>query len=176
MLLFANAVNSQITKNNWLVGGNGRFSSQIEDLNGIDVRGLTIGVSPIVGYFFIDKFAGGIRSSLDYNKIKFNGGTSKSTQIGIGPFLRYYFLNPSNRINILTETSYQYQHLNSNNGSDPEKNNVFTFSAGPVIYFNTSVGIEFLLNYEIFNNKGSTTSAKTFYLNIGFQIHLEKDK
>jgi hypothetical protein len=70
------------------------FSSQIEDLNGIDVRGLTIGVSPIVGYFFIDKFAGGIRSSLDYNKIKFNGGTSKSTQIWYRSFFAVLFLKP----------------------------------------------------------------------------------
>ncbi len=168
-------VNSQITKGNWLVGGNGHFSSQIEDLNGTEVRGLNIKTSPTIGYFFIDKFAGGLKTNLTYSKIKFNGGVSKSTGVGIGPFLRYYFLDTDKRVNLLAETTYQYIFYKSNNGGSSDKNNVYTISAGPIIYFNSSVGIEFTGNYEIFNSKRTATSAKTFYLSIGFQIHLEKD-
>ena len=168
-------INGQITKKNWLVGGNGSLSSQIEDLNGTEVRGIDIKISPAIGYFFIDKFAGGLSTNLIYSNVKFNGGVSKSTRVGIGPFLRYYFLHTDKRVNLLAETAYQHVFYNSNSGGSSDKENIFSFSAGPVIYFNSSVGIEFTGKYEIDNSRGRATSAKTFYLSIGFQIHLEKD-
>jgi hypothetical protein len=58
--IFIGAVksNSQITKKNWMVGGSGRLASQKETLNSSEAKGFTIELSPNVGYFFIDKFAG----------------------------------------------------------------------------------------------------------------------
>jgi hypothetical protein len=50
------------------------------------------------------------------------------------------------------------------------------FSGGPVIYFNSSVGLEFTGNYRIDRVHDTKTSAKTFFIAIGFQVHLEKDK
>jgi hypothetical protein len=170
-----NIANSQITKNNWLVGGTGRLSFQKETLNSSDVKGFKIDLSPNVGYFFVDKFAGGIRARLAYDKVKFRGGVSKTTQLGIGPFLRYYFLESGKRVNLFAETAYQYLNNSGNGGITSNSANTFTFSAGPVLYFNTSVGIEFTVNYELYNTKDANTSAKTFFLGIGFQIHLEKD-
>ena len=165
--------NGQLKKGNWLIGGNARLSFQKETIFSSEARGFNFNISPDVGYFFIDKLAGGSKFSLFYNKVAFSGGVSKSTKFGIGPFLRYYFLNIDKRVNLFAESTYEYSH--SFNSSGPMGNeNVFTFSAGPVIYFNSSVGIEFTLNYELFRREGGT-SAKTFYLGIGFQIHLEKD-
>jgi len=43
------AANCQITKGNWLVGGSGEFHNQHEDLQGSDIRGLTISVAPDIG-------------------------------------------------------------------------------------------------------------------------------
>ncbi len=173
--VFSFISNGQITKNNWLVGGNGRLSSQKQTLNSSDIKGFNIDLSPNVGYFFIDKFAGGIKARLAFDKVEFNGGVSKTTQTGIGPFFRYYFLEQLNRINLFAEAAYQYLHNSGNTGSS-NSSNTFTFSAGPVIYFNTSVGVELTANYEIFNNQSVNTKAKTFFLSIGFQIHLEKEK
>ena len=170
-----NSAKSQITKGNWLVGGAGHLSSQIETINEIKAKGFSYSISPNVGYFFVDKFAGGIKASVSYTKLTFNGGLSKSTQVGLGPFIRYYFLHAENRINILAESSYQYLHGKGNSGQS-DNSNTFTFTAGPVIYFNSSVGLELTGNYELYNNKFSITNAKTFYVNIGFQIHLENNK
>jgi len=174
ILLFAFTANSQVTKGNWLVGGNGRFSSQIETLNGVKVNGLRIGLTPNIGYFFIDKFAAGTKFTFNYEKTKYNGGVGKSTQLGVGPFLRYYFLNASDRINLFAESQYQYL-LSSSDGSHNNEN-TFTFSAGPVIYFNSSVGLELTANYEIINTEKSLSDAKTFFVSVGFQVHLEKEK
>lgn len=168
-----NNVTSQITKGNWMVGGNALFASQSQNLGTINAKGINIKLSPNIGYFFIDKFAGGIKTNLSYNKVKYSGAESKTTQFAFGPFLRYYFLKVENRVNILTEGTYLFSHSNGNNTAS-ESQNAFTFSAGPVIYFNSSVGIEITLNYEHLNGVG--TSANTIYFGIGFQIHLEKDK
>jgi len=168
--------NGQITKNNWMVGGSGRVAFQKQTLINSEAKGTNINVLPAAGYFFIDKFAGGLKARLALDRVEFNGGVSKATQLGIGPFLRYYFLDPDNRVNLFAETAYQYLHFSGNNSAPSDAANVFTFSVGPVIYFNTSVGIEFTANYELYNNKDAGIDGKTFFLSIGFQIHLEKEK
>jgi len=172
--IFSNAY-SQITKGNWLVGGTGSFASQLEKLNAVDVNGLKITLSPDIGYFLVDKFAVGAMPSFAYNKNKYNGGTSFTQQISIGPFLRYYFLRPEKTINIFVESAYQYSVISGSSGSSQYQNS-FIFSAGPVVYFNSSVGLELTANYEIYNNPRAIASAKTFSLGIGFQIHLRKEK
>jgi hypothetical protein len=163
---------SQITKGNWLYGGNGQISSQRENINAMLVKGFKISLSPNVGYFFMDRFASGAKLSLNYDEVNYSGVKSKSSSYGIGPFIRYYFLDVNNRINILAETSYQY--ISSGNGGISYGNNIFTLSAGPVIYFTPSVGLEITGSYELLNTPSA--NAKTFFLNIGFQIHLEKDE
>jgi len=157
-----------------MVGGNGRLESQKRTLNYFDAKGFNIDLSPNVGYFFIDKFAGGIRARFASNKVEYSGSVAKSTLVGIGPFLRYYLLPIDNRVNLFAESAYQYLNYSGNSGASNNAN-IFTFSAGPVIYFNTSVGIEFTVNYELNRNDDANTKANTFFLNIGFQIHLEKE-
>lgn len=174
LLLLSFNSNSQLTKGNWLVGGTGRFSSQRQSGNVI-AKSSSIRLTPNVGYFFIDKFAGGTKISLDYYKIKYNGRVSKTTQLGIGPFLRYYFLNVDNRVNLFAESAYQYLHSSGNSGGRDDSH-TFTFSAGPVIYFNSGVGIELTANYELLNDSDDPSTVKTFYLSLGFQIHLEPER
>lgn len=166
--------NSQITKSNWLVGGNGRIAFGNQTTNTIDSKSIDIGLSSNAGYFFVDKFATGLRARLDYDKVKFSGGVSKTTQIGIGPFIRYYFLNPDNRVNLFSEAAYQYIHSTSNNGNTSDGSNAYIFSSGPVFYFNSVIGLEVALNYELYKEASTNTSVKTFFISMGFQIHLQK--
>ena len=167
--IFCGHADSQITKGNWLVGGNANFSLQQEMLNQSNITGFSINAAPDIGYFIIDKFAAGAKTKLSYRFIKLNGPVDKSTYLGFGPFLRYYFLSTSNRINIFAESAYQYSV-----DFKGHSQNDFNFSAGPVIYFNTSVGLEFAFTYDTF--KGTISGpANTFSFGIGFQIHLEKE-
>jgi hypothetical protein len=171
-----NKAQSQITKGNWIVGGNASISSQTEKINSIstDVKGFGIIASPNIGYFFIDKLSGGIRLSLNYNQVKYSGLNSNTTNLGVGPFIRYYFLNPDAKINLLAESAYQYIAITNNSATTTtEKDNFISFSVGPVIYFNSSVGLEFIASYQVYNGVNSTTS-KTLSFNVGFQIHLER--
>lgn len=173
----------QLTKGNWLVGGTGSFSSTkntYSNNNYYQTSDVTdIKISPNIGYFVVDKFAVGLRPSFSKNKAQVTTTGGASTNVNrfeIGPFIRYYFLNDENHYNLLAEASYQYGVYRFK----PDKGNITTFSVlvGPVIYFNTVVGMEFLLGYYKRNEdvKGSfTTEQKGFQIAVGFQIHLEKE-
>jgi outer membrane protein W len=163
------AAHCQITKGNWLVGGSGEFHNQHEDLQGSDIRGLTISVAPDIGYFIIDKLGVGLNVTFSYNRTKVKDNIGKTNILGLGPFVRYYFLPSDNRINIFSEAAYEYTTV-----FDGDYQNDFYFSAGPVIFFNSSVGLELAAKYSTSNSKISNSTAKTVFLTIGFQIHLQK--
>jgi len=163
--------NSQLTKGYWLAGGTGQVSSQTTNLRNSGISGVKdfdIKLMPNVGYFFVDKLAGGARFSLDYEKQKRSAFTSRTTQLGVGPFLRYYFLNADNQVNVFADGTYQYSYFKANNGGGSANGNKFTFSAGPVFFFNTSVGLELAANYQLYNNPSTQSDANTFYISIGF--------
>ena len=184
----------QITNCNWLVGGTGLFNSTTytNDLGLQSIRYTNIQLSPNIGYFFVNKFAGGLKLSFatSRNKIISDGAgynLGKNDSYGFGPFLRYYFLNPDKQFNILIDGSYQYQIERgggvSSTGNTPLSvpitqytKNTFSIAGGPVIYFNSSVGLEFLVGYTTSNYVQNKSSINSFQVGLGFQIHLEKDK
>jgi len=172
-LLYLNQANSQITKGHWLIGGSASFSSlKSSSTSTAQFNQTDIQISPSIGYFFKDKFAGGLRPSLFYGS---NTIANSSTVIGIGPFIRYYFLNPEHIFNLFAEGSYSYGN-NSGNGQLSSRSNTFSISGGPVIYFNNSVGLEFTLAYSTLKAVGFTGNNNQLRFGIGFQFHLEKEK
>ncbi len=190
-LLFASALTakSQLEKNTWLVGGSAYFylskrdytSSVTSNGNGYS-KELNLTMSPNIGYFLIDKLAVGVRPYFSWGKGEFfpsdptsSGGSSDSKRYGIGPIARYYFLDKEKQFNILTDISYQFGEWNA--GGQKGKLSNFSFTAGPVIYFNSSIGLEFLLGYNSQSEvlkAYSKNSSKGFQTSIGFQIHLIK--
>lgn len=159
-----NKSRSQITKDYWMVGGNANFSFNSASAGSTVTKTTTVNLTPNIGYFFIDKFAGGIRFSFYNNDIKFGSPNSNSTRFttyGIGPYIRYYFLSVDKPYNILSEISYQFdkEKIETNSSSSSNNNsNSFSLSFGSVIYFNTSVGLEFLLNYTSSGNNANSNS------------------
>lgn len=181
--LFLSTVSQgQLTKGNWLVGGTGKFFSYSQSSTSSDFSVVgkynQIDISPAVGYFVIDKLAFGLKptfSSINGKSITTEGISTNVQRYWIGPFGRYYFLNSEKQYNIVTDVSYQFGFL----GGGLVKGSLSTFSAlaGPVIYFNSSVGIEFLLGYNYTKEdaeKGNKDIKKGFQTSVGLQIHLEK--
>lgn len=174
--------NGQITKNNWLVGGSGSFYSYNNQYtsaaysNEAEYTRIDIGAN--VGYFVADKVAFGLRptfSSFAGRVTSTGGGSTNAQRYFLGPFGRYYFLTTDKQTNIVTDVSYQFG-LSNNSG---QRGNLSAFSAmaGPVVFFNSSVGMEFLIGYKYSKDdieNASTEIRKGFQVTIGFQIHLEK--
>lgn len=178
-LTFSLTINAQITKGNWLVGGDGNYSSikySFEN-NGIKTESTanSIRLNPNLGYFISDKFAGGLQLNFAFLE---PGSSIKSTSYSFGPFIRYYFLEQSKRINIFAQANYNFGF--GKNASNIETDtNGYGLKAGTVLFFNSSVGIELSLSYTNSNSKSnfkgsSENTSKTFLVGLGFQIHLEK--
>lgn len=169
---------AQLTKGNWLVGGNGSFSSaSYSNTIAASYTQTNLQISPTAGYFFSDKFAAGLRPGYAYTKTSITGNSNDYSlnTLSIGPFVRYYFLQLENRLNIFSELNYQY--VTSKTKDNPSTSyNAYSILAGPVIYFNQSVGLEFTVGYSTakFSSDASSKNS-TLQFGIGLQVHLEKD-
>lgn len=185
---------AQLDKGTWLVGGNGNIDFYKQDFKS-DYTTYTAKITKIdidcsIGYFIKDKLVLGLRPTFFFEngKIYDNGNATGEigtrTKLLTGPFIRYYFLEKNKSFNILTDISYQYG-INV----DPIPNNKskgivrqFTASAGLELFFNSVVGMEILAGYknkyeDIDYGNGFFYSDKknSFQINIGFQIHLQKN-
>ena len=167
LLVSSNAIFAQINQGQFLVGGNAGFNAYKRG----DAKVTSFHVSPNVGYFFIDKLAGGLRLNLSSDKAK--GAEDAYTAFGIAPFARYYFLDAAQKVNVFADASYGFD---KEGGDDKESGNQYTISAGPAIFLSPNTALEFALYY---NSKGGDLyeniagdRENNFGLSIGFQIHL----
>jgi hypothetical protein len=174
------SANSQITQENWMVGGNASFISQKSGAAVSTPQNSThFTLSPTIGYFILDKMVTGLKVSIESAR---NAATNISSSTGqtnysIGPFIRYYLLPTDKQANIFVEGNYQFGiHTASNNGSSlPNTNfNNYSVSAGSAIFFNTSVALEISLGYNATKYQGISGINSSIGAGVGFQIHLKR--
>ena len=174
LMILALTANSQITKGNWLFGGNINFSSNdySSDLGNqttVDFR-----VSGRVGYIIFDKFVAGLAPNLLFNKVD-GFSTVKSTDIFLGPFARYYILPSGQRVNVFAEGEFTLGFLKGS-GTERENAQRYAVAVGPVIFLNSSVGLEFSISYAYTNfTTPGNVKTKVFQSGIGLQFYLERD-
>ena len=162
-LFVAFTSNAQIDKGNWMMGGGATFSSSKNKYEDTTSKSTGFQIRPIIGYFVIDKLAVGTSGELSFVS------RLNNNSYGIGPFIRYYFLEKDKSINIFSEVSYEFSSITQIH----TKVENFNVKAGTVFFLNSSVGLEVALNY--LNQKvNDGTQNNNIYLGIGFQIHLEK--
>jgi hypothetical protein len=172
-------VNAQLSTGTWLVGGAGKFYSYSDVIssatNNVDGKFTQVDLSIGVGYFPLDKLAVGLRPSFYSYKGEVSAfGTTNQQRYWIGPFARYYFLDDGSPNNVLVDASFQ---LGFYGGAPTGQLRTFSAAAGPVIFFNSSVGLEILFGYAYSKDeqKGASTEIrKGFQIGAGFQFHLEK--
>ncbi|KAA9035706.1 porin family protein [Ginsengibacter hankyongi] len=182
---------AQITKSNWLIGGTGLFNSTTYNstTGAAGQRVTDIQLSPNIGYFLVDKFATGLKLGFGSSRYKTIGqnSLSKQTTYSLGPFIRYYFLRVRKQFNLLVDASYQYGIERGGGSSAPDgqplvfsitqyTKNTFSIAAGPVIYFNPSVGLEFLIGYSSSKYVQHEGNNNTVQVGLGLQVHLKKHK
>jgi len=206
---FRNERQCEINRGQWIVGGRANFSyTKSSDDNGTihnATKTTSLELLPGAGYFFMNKFCGGLRTGVSYSGQESNfsalTGTfhstsfskSKMTSYMISPFLRYYFLPASSKVNFLGDISYSYNHNKQNinynqsqyddNPNPPQQpvsyansfsfkshSSSYTISAGPAFFLNSKVSLELTIGYKL--SKYSGTSDNSFIAGAGFQVHL----
>lgn len=169
--------NAQITKGNWMMGGNGSFSNKELFNNNFsnDKRKTTeIEIKANTGYFFIDKLQAGIRFSYESFKIKKNSDSNRYW-LKYGGFTRYYFLKTDKLVNIYLDGEYFFGNTAFSDGEFKDNLNGYVISAGPTIFLNNTVAIELGVNYSSTKFKGVNDSTENnLQFSVGFQIFLEK--
>ncbi len=173
LLLSAFNSTAQLDKKTWLVGGNASFrSSKYNEAGGLNSKQTLVNLNGNTGYFILDKLPIGVKPG--YSRTVVNDFQKDVTNIYIiGPFVRYYFLQKENSLNVFSELSYQYGITKTNQGVKQNSNN-FSGTGGCAVFFNNSVALEFTLGYSTFlynDNKGKVNSV---IAGIGFQFHLTK--
>lgn len=172
--------NAQITKGNWMVGGNISFqydktenknndtNSQGTNVNYSNIGGYTLNIEPNVAYFIKDKFSLGTSINYINGFIEGNSFSNDGMNLAINPFLRYYFLNTEKAYNVFFEPSYSIfisKSLGNNNG--------FGVKTGFVYFLNSSVAFESIIKYsKIYSEQ---YDSNNIYFGFGLQIHLIKE-
>ncbi|PHR69434.1 MAG: hypothetical protein COA67_10710 [Lutibacter sp.] len=165
-------VQSQITEGNWMVGGSGSYNHiTVDNDNGTVNKNSRLTIKPDVGYFILDKLVVG--SSMGYYHYKSIDFDSYNKNYSIGLFSRYYFLKSNKRFNLFTQIHYDRVFFETKSSNLVKGNgNRYGLKVGQVIFFNSSVGLEFSIDYE--KEVYEFNTVNNINVNIGFQIHLEK--
>lgn len=178
-VLIATTGITQINKGQFLIGGNVSFESIKNDGNNIGYKTTNVFVSPNVGYFIINNLASGIR--LDFRSYKQKAPNNfTQTYTSISPFLRYYFLPTTKKLNAFIDVSYinyTSKFRNSLGSSFNEKTNGYAISAGPSIFLTPQVALEFTVGYKRTIGKDTYYSKSTMINSgLGLQIHFRNAK
>jgi hypothetical protein len=173
-VLFFSASYSQITKGFWMFGGSGSIETGSTTFLNTTYKSTYIRLDPRGGYFFADKLAAGLTLAYDFQKSAVGSGSPEAAQsLGIGPFVRYYFLPTEKRVNILTELNGAYSRVFDANAGSLQ----YGILGGVALFLNSSVALEILPGYRAYTTYGETKSkSNDFIINIGLQVHLERDR
>lgn len=172
LLLFSliSVSTAQTTKGNWLLGGSASFSSSKTG----DYKETNFFIAPGAGYFFADNFAAG--ASISFISATADDGIDEydANAFGFAPFLRYYFVKLGNNSKLFANGMFGFV----SGKSDGESTNatMWQISAGPAIFLNPSIALEFALAYGSNKFKDADDATNTFGINVGFQIHLNCKK
>ncbi|WP_445956176.1 hypothetical protein [Yeosuana sp.] len=161
ILLFTLSVKAQITKGNWMFGGDAIIQGY--KFKNSEKFNYYAEIFPKAGYFVIDKLVIGSEIGIFINSATF--------YTSFVPFTRYYLLSPEKTINPFIEGGLGFKNIKDKQDIDPTLTEfMYQFKLGTSIFFTNSVGLNVTLNYK--NN--SFQFDQEISVAFGFQIHLEK--
>ncbi|MFH1320800.1 MAG: hypothetical protein ABII90_09135 [Bacteroidota bacterium] len=186
ILLINLSANGQTEKKAWMIGGNANFAlgfSETKDtVNGTN---FWIDLSPKIGYFILNNFAFGMGIPLKYNM--FHGKEIENQRklylfnVGLSPFIRYYFNLSNQKIFLHTDFSFSQTFKKSTNLPAHENADAYYdiyagFGIGLAYFIKKNIGLEGILYYEYFNSENDYYyTIRKLNFGIGLQIYLTKN-
>ena len=173
-VILTSVIHAQIEKKTWMIGGNGSFRKW-KSTGSFGGTGSVMNVNVNVGHFFIDKLVAGAR--LNYGMARNNtAGTPTTSQstYGGGPFARYYFFPDNQPFNLVVDADIRWKTSNLNGKRVKGSTTEYSFNAGPVLFFNPSVGLELLVGYSHWSNSSNKITESSINVSIGLHAYLVK--
>ena len=192
-----------------MLGGNASFSHSVvkqnNDVFHSDNKTSSLQAMPGAGYFVINQLAVGLRIGIVDSDVKQETESSnvfslyyllksKITASSISPFVRYYLLPSSRKLNVFADASYAYGSnkekstiyqestppgsipvVNLSTSNTKYKSHSWSIAAGPSYFLNSKVSVELTAGYSFTKYDGNTNQkGNALLLGAGFQIHLGK--
>jgi hypothetical protein len=161
-VLFFTALTAQTDKEDWMVGGSFRLNTLKNQTE--------IAFTPNAGFFAIHNFALGGQLNVEYSKVV----STKITNFGIGPFVRYYFTNAKVRPLIHANFNYDKTRVKPGTGDASTNSGLDYFLGGGFAAFvSDQVSLDVVMGYYHTKPQGFDGYGG-FALTIGFQVYLLK--
>jgi hypothetical protein len=172
LLTFSTKGFSQISKDEWLIGGNALFSYSDSKY----LRLTSIQLNPATGYFFRNKLAGGLRLGFNFDAYKWKTDRYQNRSFSAAPFLRYYFLPREQDINFFLDGAFGYTWDKYKRTTVPATHKYsyhnISMMAGPAVFLNKRTALELILGYTYLSRGPiDTSTTNKLQLGVGLQIH-----
>ena len=172
LLLIALSAEAQTEKGSLLLGGSGSMSLSFYKNTSPVYR---LNLNPNVGFFIANNFAlGGVVD------IEVNGNeNSVEEYLGAGPFLRYYFDTKKPKIKPYLGGGFAVSQFFSQGRFGTGSSNVLfkaNLSPGLAYFINENVALDAGLRFNYSKSFGVFGEAVYPSFNIGFQVHLRRDR
>lgn len=156
---------AQTEQGNFLAGGNVQLNTSGHNTQ--------VAISPTVGYFFVDNFAGGAILDFSHTKSGVSPDVARSTTFSIGPFIRYYVGNAN--IHPFLQGDVEFSTSKIRAGTESTKLTGTTFFVGPglALFLNRNVALEALAGYS-HTAYAHQTGSGGFAFKLGFQVYLTR--
>jgi hypothetical protein len=203
------SLHAQLKKGQWMIGGLADFSHSSADEGNVfyshESKVTNYRLMPGAGYFFKDKFCGGIRINVSSVKSEEdNAGNNPAyiyissrdltvSGVGLSPFLRYYFLPVTKKVNVFVDGSYTYNNETIKTsfyeksivaGGTPfetqassknkYKSNYYSITAGPAVFIGQNVSFELSVGYTLGKTKELDQTTNRITFGTGFQVYFGK--
>lgn len=153
---------AQIEKGTLLAGG--AFSLRTTKNNS------QFSLNPNIGFFVANNFAVGAGLSINFSK----QGEIKTTELGVGPYARYYVGKGNTKPFIVAEANY----LTATNKTGDIKNTStgvgYLLGAGFAAFVSDMVAVEGLAGYN-YSDFNGTSGSGGFAMRLGFQLYFNRE-
>jgi hypothetical protein len=183
LLLLCFGAGAQISKGDYLIGGNGSFKRYTSELpDATRAKTTLIGFSTDAGRFFLNRFAAGISANIQYGNHRYERDSVQSSpsgliDLGVGPFARYYFLNTTSKVNLLMDgrTGWRFSRSSVYRGDRFNYyGQYFDIYAGPAFFLSKFASLELLVGYSRFKSKGRDAKFREFSSRAGLHLHFPR--
>lgn len=155
-----------ILKGDFLGGGGISIDfSKYKDIP--DSKTTYFSIDPEFGFFFIDRFAGGVK--LEFSSEKEEGDNDAYTEFTVRPFIQYYFLPTEKKVNLFANASYGF---GSEGQANKESFNFYQIKAGPAFFLNEHTALEAGVYYKSYSGDAfNDERLNNFGLRLTLQLH-----